>query len=114
MPFGFLRLLIVVARGVAFLFRRALVRGDIAEALGDRALMDFGGPLVRDRGVVVALHSAAVSLLVTLVGRLGALGGAPHVVRGDGLARGEFLPRRSSSSARRAAAFPAASPIRGH
>lgn len=92
MRVGFLRLLIVAARGFAFFFRRALVRGDIAEVLGGRAFVDLGGALVGDGGVVVTLHSAAMGLLVTLVGSLGMLGGALDVFGGDGLSGGEFLP----------------------
>lgn len=89
---GFLRRDEVAARGLVFFFRRTPVRVDIAEALGDRAFLDFGGALVCDTGLVVALHSPLMRRLVALVRTLGAFGGARHVVRGDGLARGQFAP----------------------
>ncbi len=61
----------VAARGLAFPFRSASVGGDVAEALGDREFVDFGG---------------------ALVGALSAFGGALDVFLRDGLPRGEFRP----------------------
>jgi hypothetical protein len=82
-PVGFLRNLEVVAGGIAFSIRRALVGSDVAEAFGDRLLMDFGRAFVRSGRLIVAEQFAAVRLPVALVGG------------------------RSSSSARRAASAPA-------
>jgi hypothetical protein len=91
LPVGFLRRDEVAARGLVFFFRRTSVRLDIAEALGDRALLDLGGALMRDAGLVVAVRPALMCRLVALVRTLGVLGGARHVVRGDGLARGQYF-----------------------
>lgn len=91
LPAGFLRRDEVAARGLVFFVRRALVGGDVTDALGDRAFVDFGGALMRGTGFEVAQHTAAMCPLVALVRMLGTLGGTPHVVRGDGLARGQVL-----------------------
>ncbi len=82
---------VVAAGGFPFPFGRALVGGDVAEALSDRALLDFCGVLVHDGGLVVAQPVAPVRVDVTLVSVLGTLGGAGGVVPGDGFARGEIL-----------------------
>ena len=82
---GFLGRDEVAARGLVFFVRRPPVRGDVTETLGDRAFLDFGGALVRDTGLIMALHSAAMCRLVALVRTLGVLGGTLHVVGGDGL-----------------------------
>lgn len=87
---GFLSCDEVAAGGLAFSFRRPFVRVDVAEALGDREFLDFGGPLVRDGGLIVATGHTAVRFLVTRTGSLDTLGGAPHVRLGDGVPVGEF------------------------
>ena len=91
MPVGFLCNLEVVAGGIAFSVRRALVGSDVAKALGDRLLMDLGRAFVRGGRLVMAEQFTAVRLPVALVGGRGVLVGAPHVGFGDGLPGGKLL-----------------------
>lgn len=92
MPLGFLRGQVVPAGGFAFSHRRTLMGGDVAEALLDRQFLNFGGTLVGGAGLKVAVPLPAVGLRVTLMGELGLLRGAFHVLRGDGLPRGKVPP----------------------
>jgi hypothetical protein len=87
---GFLRGQVVPAGGFALSHRRTLVGGDVAEALLDCEFLNFGGTLMGGAGLIVAVPLPAVGLCVTLMGKLGLLRGAFHVVRGDGLPRGKL------------------------
>ncbi len=90
-PLGFLGREVLAARGLAFPVRRALVGGNIAEALLHGEFLDFGGVLVHDGGFVMATPVTLVSLEVALMRKLGALGGTLDVLLGDGFPRGELL-----------------------
>lgn len=46
----------------------------VTETLDDHTFLDFGGPLVRNAGFIMALHSAAMCRLVALVRMLGVFG----------------------------------------
>lgn len=89
---GFLGRDEVAARGLVFFVGRPPVRGDVTETLGGRTFLDFGGTLVRDTGLIMALHSAPMCGLVALVRTLGVFGGTLHVVGGDGLSCRQLLP----------------------
>lgn len=89
---GLLGGLQIAARGFALFHGRAPVGGHVAEALLDRQFLDFGGAFVGGACLVVAMHRAFPGRLVPLVGPVGALGRALHVVLGDGLMGGEFRP----------------------
>lgn len=90
MPAGFLGRHQVSARGRAFPFGRAPVGGHVAEAPLGRALVDFGGAFMGGGRLVVPMHRALMGRLVAFVGAVGMLGGALHVLVGDGLGGGEF------------------------
>lgn len=71
------------------------MRRNITEALLDRELLDFGGPFVSGRSLVVAVLQAPVGIVVAGVSTRSVLGGVAGVRLGDWLARGEFrLPAK--------------------
>jgi hypothetical protein len=86
---GFLRGLQFTPGGLALPFGRASVRVDVAEALGDREFLNFGGTFMGGAGFVMAVPVALMRPLVALMRTLGGLGGALDVFLGDGLAGGQ-------------------------
>lgn len=92
---GFLCFDQIPSCGFTFAAGRLPVRGHIAEAFFDSEFLDFGGPFVSSRSLVMAVLQTTMRILVPSMGTGGALGGVSGILLGDRLARGEFcLPAK--------------------